>query len=494
MNEKRHAQMEPDNEVDNEQHEAMYAKAGYPFPMGPVIPRPNPRLKPLWPGLEIKGLNRPKAAAQVMLNVYSVQDPQGNGDHAVWRGTKGPLAGKMDLAFRNHIKRSGVLDDVSEPSSEWPLKVLDLWLNSLDRPSALLREMFTAKMRPDIINLYSGRSNNARKRPTLFAPPEYPVGDVSTEVNHVSEVDGTPSAANWVRRYGQETKVYIRDLLNEPAGEWNVLTLLFVKLLNAHMAWLVPKYVHADAKNLFYRPLIRQLRQCAMRVGESEAHPLAGTAAGILQTLPRLNLLLSSGKKTDKDFPEHPKPLDPKNEWLPDSLHLDSPISIASCIVEVKAVFQWMDKDKTAGGNEWESLSSWADDVAILAWEFASARTDPFSLGGFGLVNFSKNILTGEIIFYTKDLDFEKYKNSWDETCKPIKSILRKGVENYSQSKTNRIPLRLIKLIAEKDRPEELERFILRNRELAQYYQLFKTLLTDYELNKFQSADDRVQL
>lgn len=501
MNGNEHDRMEPNNERYGEFSsergpeqqptvtEAIYAQAGYSFPMGPVIPSPDARWQPLWRGLEAEGLNRPKAAAQVMLNFYSVQDPLSNGDHEVWRGTKGSLTGKLDLAFRNYAKRVGVLGDESEPKPDGALEVLDRWLTGLNRPSLLITEMFKEKLRPDLINLYSKGRNNARNRTTPFGPPDYPTVDEFSDANIQREVVGIQWEEIWKKRYGDETKTYVREvLLTKPAGEWNVLTLLFVKLLNTHMALLVPKYVQTPTKNVFYRPLIGQLRQCAIRAGENDAHPLADIAVGILQTLPRLNLLLSSGKKTDEDFPEHPEDLDPKNELLPDSLHLDAPYPLTSCIEEVKAIFLWMENNQTQGEYGWKSIISWIDDVAKLAWEFASARTDPFAFGGLGLVRHRKDSLTGETIAYVKELDFRRYRNSWDDTCKPVRVILRNGVDESSQGKIERIPPRFKKLIKEVDRGDELRGFVLRNRELVEYYQLFLILLNYCGLNEFQSS------
>lgn len=488
MNEKRHAQMEPDNEAGNEQQptitEAMYAKAGYPFPMGPVIPRPDSRWKPLWPGLEMEGLYRPKAAAQVMFNTYRNTDD----DRSVWKTKKEALTSRMDLASRNLWQRVHTQQNPeSLKTSELTLRVLEGWTESLrGTPHQTdMRDLVNDKLRPDLRNFFQVGRNVARDQSLLFAPPYYPsVGRTPKQV--ISELP-------WIKRYGEKTRHHVRDLLLEAAGEWNVLTLLFVKLLHAHMAWLVPQ-MREQRQSLYYRPLLRHLHLCAERAGSEDAHPLADTAAGVLQTLHRMNLLIASGK----DYPLHPENLDPKAAHLPDSLHMDSAMWVNESVSEVKGIFKWMDEvsahETTQGA--WTVLTPWVDDVANLAWELASARIDPFSLGALGMV--------GDNPFKTKQT-FIKYMGAWSEIIKGVRVRVRQlqymPLSKADIDSLNHLPSRFKAAFVTDDTlaaddpnanidkvSSEIEAWADRPRQLRLYYDSMSKSLISYGLDEFQST------
>lgn len=501
MNEKQHDRIEPNNERYGESaskpgpeqqptaSEAMYAQAGYPFPLGPVIPRPDSRWKPLWLSLEVEGLNRPKAAAQVLLKVYRNDD----GDDRAWKPKKEALTSRMDLAFRNHWQRIHPQDQPeSLMTSEVSLQALDGWSASLRGTGYQMdfEDLINEKLRPDLRHSYHAGRNEARAQSLLFAPPFYPsVGSEPQEV--VSEVP-------WALRYGETTKQHVRELLLEDAGEWNVLTLLFVKLIHAHMAWLVPQ-MREQRQIRYYRPLLRHLHLCAEQAGSQNAHPLADTAAGLLQTLHRMNLLVSSGKSNDPEYPKHPDELDPTAEPLPDSLHMDSAMWVNEAVSEVKAIFKWMDDEATNDGTKsaaWAALTPWVDDVANLAWEMASARTDPFSLGALEMV--------GDTKFNTVRL-FTQHMGAWSEITKGIRVRVRQ-LQGMALSKAdidslNYLPSRFkaafwVDGAPTKAHPNEhidktireVEAWAERPAQLRLYYDSMSKALTSYGLDKFQAA------
>jgi len=492
MNGKEQVQMVPDDLADVVRQHTDYQKAGYSWPMGPVIPRPDARWNPLWPGLEAGGLNRPNAAAQVVLKTY---DNGGAANHA-WKPKKEPLISRMELAFRNHWLRVHPQDQpVSLMNSDVSIKALNAWADSLqtgipEEFEAPIFEDFKAlileKLRPDLHNFYKAGRNQARAQSMLFAPPFYPALGSKTQV--------VISGVEWAKRYGNKenlenangeyTKQHVRDLLRQPAGEWSVLTLLFIKLLHAHMAWLVPQ-MREKRKIRYYRPLLQHLHRCAEQAGTLEAHPLADTAAGLLQTMHRMNLLVSSGNVNDALYPDHPDNLDPTAEHLPDSLHMNSAMWVNEAVFEVKAIFKWMDVEAAKEGAQeaWTALTPWVDDVANLAWELASARTDPFSLGGLGMVD-DKNKFT--------KATFESYMGAWSEISKGIRVRVRElQGETLSEADIDslkHLPSRFKAAFSIDKAIRDVEAWGERPAQLRLYYDSMKKALITHSLDSFQSA------
>lgn len=425
-----------ESEPEDSGNELLYAWAGCPHPAGPLIPRPNALWNPLWPGLTRAGLHRPSAAAEVVLRSYLSRTSRHN--------PKAGLISRLDYAARNWWKLIAPADPRNNEIEGWMIsqrvvRGLSRFFAELDvDPSdfdfsrvrkAAVSAREAGPVANDPFRLAAPRSPATKKKATS----EIPAGvvhihrsetaeDLLDEVkatladrldrllkalydlNDDGEIkparkaplifgslpdpavleDGDESlAVFWERRYDDTVRRHVRQLLEEDAGEWTVLTLLFIKLLHLHMAWL-PKGINEKRQRSCYRPLFRHLRQCAALAGEAQAHPLADTAAGLLQAYSRVNLLLFKDDSEDPRFPEHPQPLDPRATDLPDSLHMDSSLGHRDSVREVKQWFAWMGRQ--TGDPGWEAMTPWVDEVAQLALEMASVRTDPFALGGLGMV------------------------------------------------------------------------------------------------------------
>lgn len=476
--------MEPDCSEPNEQHDA-YRQAGYPYPMGPVIPRPDASLPPLWPGLKRAGLSRPKAAAEVLINVYR----HGADAGANWKASKEPLTARIDQTSRNLWQRvhtqsnTGVLS-----TAQIALRVLDGWVAAVMVPNLRLqlRSLVQEKLHPDLLNLHHAGRNNARSQSLLFAPPHYP-----TVGRQPPAVSGSLS---WTVRYGEKTRRHVQELLlEEPAGEWNLLTLLFVKLLHTHMAWLAPAQIREERRAQYYRPLLRQLRLCAEQAGTPQAHPLADTAAGIWQNLRRVNLLLSTDKKNDRSFPLHTDALDPTHDLLPDSLHMGSALWVTECVSEVKQILRWMDDQ--GGGSEWTALEPWVDEVAALAWEMASARTDPFAMGGLGMVS--------DNVFKTTQI-IKRFTEDWLAHVKGIRARVYQlhgaTLTNKQATSLSQLPSRFKSAFVPDEAPSSeepnaridhtiraIELWAERPAQLRLFYETTSKMLVSYGLMHFQT-------
>lgn len=543
MNEKRHAQMEPDNEAGIEQHEAMYAKAGYPFPMGPVIPRPNPTWPPLWPGLVQDGLDRPKAAAEVILRSYLTRVSASS------TNPKGELITRMNFAFRNwwtylipndarnnekdgwkisqKVARglSRFFPELVVEASDFDLKGIrekaprprkssEFWNNPFSLPPAptepqngstrrsagvtrnhlgtdedklsKVQVNFADRLDKQLRALYhldkDGKIKSVRCAPLIFSKSQYAL---------IGEIDALP----WVMRYSDQTKNHVTKLLLEPAGEWSMLTLLFIKLLHAHMGWLAPEQIRPGRQEKFYRPLLRHLRLCAEKAGQSDAHQLAGTAAGVWQTLRHVNLLISSGYKTHSQYPDHQDPLDPRCDLLPESLHMDSAMGVKECLAEVKEILRWMDDN--SGGGEWVAVTPLVDEVAMLAWEMASVRTDPFAMAGLGIVSTNQ--------FKTRKT-FTAYKTAWSEITRGVDARVRQingwALSEREQERLDGLPTRfkvanILDGSVDDHGPNtqvnktmaDIKTWAERSRQLGSFNETIREMLMSYGLDKFQSTN-----
>lgn len=365
------AQQHPHAETQAPHRRLLSATNGYPFPMGPWIPLPDAQRPPLWPGLlqeeprlhvhQPIPLNRLAKAARVITTAYETSRP------------RQPLTASMELAFRNFYQRVQPEHDPTPLASAQPaLAVLADWAKQAGN------DIF-AKLEKDTLHaafqrLWQNNRSQARNNaPQLFAPPHYPaVGQAFRP---------KPPLKPWTERYGEQTRQHVQTLLEEPAGEWTVLTLLFNKLLHAHMGWLATDQIRLERKKHYYRPLLQHLERCARQAGQQNAsvHPLASTAAGIWQNLRRMDALLHDEK--DAKWVKHPSPLDPRDPNLPDSLHMDSPMWVDECLGEAEQIFQLL---CTETEQRQAALGSMAE-VSSLAWEIASYRTDPFAMGGLGI-------------------------------------------------------------------------------------------------------------
>lgn len=476
--------MKPDCPVPGEQHGANpQARYSFPFPVGPVIPRPDADWPTLWPGLVNSELNRHKDAASVLVSYYhgSPTDPG-------WRKTRGRMTTRLDLSFRNGRARMHSQGNSEAKGANDPLTSLNDWLESLKGTDVArdMKMLIENKLKRDFQHAYRAGRNNARTASLQFAPPHYPkVGqDPQCEVG-VTSWSST--------RYGESTRRHVQELLSAPAGEWNLLTLLFLKLLHTHLSWLAPSEIREERKKYYYRPLLRHLRLCAKQPRGPKAHPLADTAAGIWQNLRRVKKLLHD--KNEPLFPEHSDALDPTNDLLPDSLHMGSILWVNECVSEVKQILRWMDEQ--VGGNEWEELVSWVDDVANLAWEMASARTDPFAIGGLGLV--------GDNSFMTAQI-FKRFTEDWLANVKGVKACVYLLHGNQLKKKQvtslKQLPSRFKSAFVSDEAPGTQESIAQINHtiralewgeragQLRLFYQTTCDLLISYGLTRFQTQQE----
>ena len=495
------------NACSEEEMAAIYKKVGYPFPLGPVIPRPDPSWPPLWKGLVQDGLDRQRAAAEVALRFYLTRFS------ADRRNPKGELITRMDYAFRNW----------------WTFMYADQRNNSVDgwqitQPlvRTLSRLFSVIEIDPsdfDLPNLKEAAKRSEKKRKNKRSRPEEgdetedhvvvahdpfgmatvrtsdmvrPLGNVADlhrhriltkeellqealenlpgkldeqvealykpdEEGRIKKIRQTPlvfskndysrgwklkktSALVWSEQT-DDVKQHVQTLLDEPAGEWNVFVLLFLKLLHIHLAWIVPPRLgtmlqeawREATRAIYYRPLLYQLGLCA-----KSDHPLSTTAAGIHQTLGRVGLLMGTGPGNGSPAAFQGGTLDPRDSGLPDCLHIDSPSGIHECIGEVIAILKWKygrdcDEDCT-------TLIATVHEVAALAKEMASIRTDPFALGGLSLEKFAQQgTMTNN----------SRFLNDWMEISKGVGALLEmlKGevlTKTQMERNLNRLPLRWI--------------------------------------------------
>ena len=362
-----------------------------------------------------------------------------------------------------------------------PLKILDDWLCHLKGRSVKvdMDHLINDKLKNDFNDAYRAGRSNARSSSLLFAPPYYP--KVGQDPQCV--VGATPWNSS---ELGQQQ--YVKELLEQPAGEWNVLTLLFIKLLHTHMAWLAPKRIQDKRQMQYYRPILHQLRLCALQAGTPQAHPLAETAVGIWQNLRRVDLLMSTGQRNDLLFPEHKEDsLDPTDDKLPDCLHMGSPLWVTECVTEVKQILRWM--DEPGGGSEWTALVPWVDDVADLAWEMASARTDPFAMGGLYMAGGNQH-KTEQI--------FKRFNNGWQESVRGFKALADK-LNGATLTERQCASLRQLpsRFRTDEKMPNAqidltiraIENWAERSAQLRLYYKTICVLLTSHALNEYQSQN-----
>lgn len=465
-----------------------FEQIGYPFPAGPLIPRPDASWAPLWPSLLKEGLDRLQSAEDILLKTYT--------EGSCWTTKKTPMTPVLNLAWRNWLKRSDPQN--SDNTYSAPLQVLQAWLDTRNRDrigaengrAEDFADLADVKLRGGIQDLYGKNRIKKSPEPLLFCPPYY------------SFVNGANLQAVkgplWESQE-QSIHVHVSNLLKEDAGEWNILTLLFLKLLHCHLAWILPaNSVTEPRKNLYYRAVLRHLRLCTIRGDTGQSYPLASTAAGLLQTLTKVSLLISGD-----GYPSHGQSaLDPRHPRLPDSLHIDSFISASACIEEVKQIFKWMDGQNSGDG--WNNMLSWVDDVAMLAWDVASARTDPFALGALGLTAKARQYTKKEGEMHAADqtskvepiekfkLVIERLQGGWDENNKACELILNllfgkvseDSVTEYQQQGIDQIPL----VSSGIDVINQMPHIIDLGRQLRSAYGCLTTALKDDGLSEFQNS------
>lgn len=545
---------------------AIYKKVGYPFPLGPVIPRPDPSWPPMWRGMVQDGLDRQRAAAELLVRFYltrtenSVSNP------------KGELITRMDYAFRNWWTflyvdlRNNPVDgwQISQPlvrtlsrlfavieidASEFDLSHLaetakrlkkrtskrhaaaeedggaavahdpfglasaltvkagdstenvadphwhriatkeDFLQEILDNLPRKLAEQVEALYQPDD----DGKIKEVRKTPLIFSAHVYARGWKKQKKT---------TALSWAERT-DDVKQHVQKLLDEPAGEWNVFVLLFLRLLHIHMAWIVPprlgtmpQEVWREAtRAIYYRPLLDQLGRCV-----KSNHPLSSTAAGIHQTLGRVGLLMGTGPGHGARADFQGRALDPRDPGLPDCLHIDSPSGVHECLGEVIAILEWRYEQDCS--EECTALIATAHEVAALAQELASVRSDPFALGG---VSLASNAQQGAMT------SISRFMNDWLEIQKGAGAVLcmlnGKPLSKTQRSKNlNRLPLRwtdsvdalpsAIEDSADKGFNQEsdmdrtvraLEQWLVRPNELYQFLETTLLLFDTCGLDRFQS-------
>lgn len=249
------------------------------------------------------------------------------------------------------------------------------------------------------------------------------------------------------------------------------------------MAWLAPQ-MREKRQVMYYRPLFRQLRQCAEQAGARAPHPLADTAAGIMQNLCRINSLVYWEAKPDPMFMKHRDELNAQDELLPDSLHMDSSMWVDECVSEVKQILLWMDEQ--GGGNEWSALLPWVDDVANLAWEMASAHTDPFAMGGLGFADANP--------FKTAQT-FKSFEESWLAVIKGVNARVHQisGMPMTPTQAKNLglLPTRFKATVATGHIPDDkairdIELWVERPAQLRGFYKRTSKMLVTYGLDEFQ--------
>ena len=479
----------PQNEPDQRDMNIIYAQAGYSFPMGPVIPSPDATRQPLFPGLVKPGLNRPKAASTVMVDLYRDRSQQAMG----WKRSKEPMTSRIDLACRNLWQRVHTQDDPEVlNSAQVSLRVLEGWAEVAQGNNQFsdFSDLVDEKLHQDLLHFHQKGRDDARDQSLLFAPPHYPT--VGEPLNRQASVQP------WAIRYGQETKAHVRDLLRQPAGEWSVFALFFNKLLHAHMAWLAPS-IRQQRQVRYYRPVLQHLQRCALQAGTPDAHPLAETAAGVWDGMRRMNALLYWREDPDPLFPKHPDPLDPRDPQLPDCLHMDSGMWVDECLGEMAQILAWMDaeaeggEDSASGADPWLSLLPLAEEVATLAWEMASYRTDPFAMGGLG---FDKSFASRQRL--------NGYCEDWQAVIRGIRARVRQlGGDTLTESQAKdlqSLPARFLnslpegavrepgELVESIDPVDALEAWAERPGQLRLFYQSMREMFFLRGLDKFQSG------
>ncbi|MCK6376487.1 MAG: hypothetical protein L6Q69_20665 [Zoogloea sp.] len=470
----------------------IYAQTGYSFPMGPVIPSPDATRQPLFPELVKSGLNRSKAASKVMVALYRDRSNQAIG----WKRSKEPMTSHIDLACRNLWQRVHTQDDPEVlNTAQVSLRVLEGWAKVVqgNKQFSDFTELVEEKLHQDLLHFHHKGRNDARDQSLLFAPPFYPT--VGEPLNR------QPSVQPWAIRYGHETRAHMRDLLQQPAGEWGVFALFFIKLLHAHMGWLAPS-IRQQRQVRYYRPVLQHLKRCAQQAGTPGAHPLAETAAGVWDGLRRMNALFYWREDPDPLFPKHPDPLDPRDALLPDCLHMDSGMWVDECLGEMAQILSWMDaeaeggEDSAWGADPWLSLLPLAEEVATLAWEMASYRTDPFAMGGLGI---------SEDTPFNTGHKFKRYMEDYQAVIKGVRARVRQlqgGALTKKQSTSlGLLPDRFLLAdgVARLEAPSEalvetdegqidqLEIWVERPAQLRLFFESLSKMLVSYGLDQFQS-------
>lgn len=377
---------------------------GYPFPMGPLIPLPDLKHPPLWPGLLKKDLNRPRAAAIVFKNSYlgsckidinnvcsdavnkfavfwgrQEQATLENGldyndkelaVHGLVKGINNKIRGLangggrrpfnrgVDTALRNFVKRIYP----GQQGDEYKSLVVDILKEWAGMVSDVFDRGHLGVVVDDFNRIYSNAG--ARDNSFLFSGKYYPDFNGGGDV---SESGG--SVNNWYERYDQGVKEYVKALLERSGGEWEILALLFNKLMHAHMGWRVPSSKIGKRKEFLYKPLLDCLQRCA----KNESHPLARIAAGIWMNMRHIAPLFDSKGKliSEVGVIGEGKAINARDENLPDSLHVDSLMWVDECVGEVVAIL----------GDNFKGVIY---NVYFLAQEIASYLTDPFAMVGMG--------------------------------------------------------------------------------------------------------------
>lgn len=535
------------NACDKEKMDSVYKEYGYSYPLGPVIPRANPQWPPLWKGLVRDDLDRQRATAEIVLRFYLARIHEIN--------PKGELITRMDFAFRNwwtflkprdpfnnhadgwQITQplvrtlSRLFSEISITASDYDLSKLkefaqrsrksktkgwawekeftlvahdpfsfsdpakkskpDARTNGrvylLDTNADLLEEavnILPDKLDKQVKALYERNEKGAvkavRKIDLIFSSRDYK-----------TKKQKKTTALPWEKQ-SNEVREHVQALLEEPAGEWNVFVLLFLKLLHIHMAWIVPPQLatmpqekrREATRAIYYRPLLDQLARCA-----KSDHPLSNTAAGIHQTLGRVGLLMGTGPRGEFRTANQEAELDPRSSHLPDSLHIDSHAGTHECVAEVKAILTW--KYESDPRADLPALFKTVENVAALAQEMASLRTDPFALRWLSSVEYNSQS--------DARTNCSRFVNDWLEITKGagavVKSLKGETLEDHQEKNISRLPntwdpenysnaqANVNKTV------RAIQRWIVRPQELRLFFMSTLCLFDECELKNFQSHE-----
>ena len=329
---------------------------GLPFPGGPMLPRPNATWPVPWSGVQLSFAQRRSSACDLLFDVTNARD-------VVDDITRGNTTRLLEITtWERELRASGEREPAVTliRDASIPLASLDMLLTHLSEKDRaefadLKRDLQNLFGRHRIVDPKGKKIKKAIERPdALFTPAAYAIppqffgAEVKSESALPPEEGGVNALPN---------DHLLRELLAAPLGEWDVLALLFVKLVHIHLAWLPPKQVRPDRYDFSYGPMQAQLEYCAYSFGEGkQAHPLASTAAGLLFSVPKILGIYA------------------RDDRLPDCLHLDSAIELLDCVKQTHALLAS------------SPAQAMVVSVAELAQDIAASFTDPLALGALDLL------------------------------------------------------------------------------------------------------------
>lgn len=350
-----------------------------------------------------------------------------------------------------------------------------------------LRNVVDKDLRPSILNLYRVSRARGLKRSEIESTDgvmriQYEFGVKSKLLRTSLEEysldfwrSGKNESAFWDDRWkGQgDKRGFAKDFLTSPEGLSDFLALLFFKLFHLHMACVAPRSRKTNSVDWFYKPLLTVIGNCARSAESFNCYPLAPLALRIYTSLALMDLEGTGGFNGL---------INPRDPMLPDCLNVDVLSSMKTCVEEAKAILR--DNRESLELFDVESVDNpdcLIEDIALLAWDVASSRCDPFMLGGWGNIQRLTNMSDGVQRSLLKGFDY--FSSRWEDDCKSL-------VSKRGDTKRSRIPEPYF--LDENGSGSTAEigelrlKFLLRIKTLKRYFEVTQDLLCE-GLKEYQS-------